>query len=227
MQEKKSSKGNLEKRRNTFLIIGFVIVFLLVYVCFELFAPSKKPIDLGPLEPVEIIITEEAPATDKTPPPPPPEQPQKDYILELVDKEIKLNLDSILFNPEYNEGDAIPPYEPIDIVDIEPELPPPTKIPEKNPEPIGGYEAMYAYLKSNLKYPERPRTNNIQGQIFVEFVVEKDGTISHVKILAGVDPELDQEAMRVVKLMPKWKPGEQLGKPVRCLFNIPIKFTIN
>jgi protein TonB len=86
---------------------------------------------------------------------------------------------------------------------------------------------MYAFLQNTLKYPEVARNNNISGQVFLEFVVERDGSISGVKVLVGVYPDLDQEAIRVVKMMPKWKPGKQMGKPVRCFYQIPIRFTIN
>jgi protein TonB len=98
---------------------------------------------------------------------------------------------------------------------------------EEMPEYVGGMDAMYAFLQSNLKYPEVARNNGIAGQVFIEFVVERDGSISDVRVLVGVYPELDQEAVRVVRSMPKWKPGKQMGKAVRCYFNIPIRFTIN
>jgi protein TonB len=226
MIEKKSSKGNLDKRKTTFLIIGFIVVLGLVYAGFEFFAHKPKPMDLGSLDPVEIIVIDvSAPVTDQTPPPPPPPQQTREYILQVVD-DMTPTLGVLEF-PGFDEDEEISPYEYI------PPIPEPTEeapiilIPEKNPEPIGGYDAMYAFLKANLKYPDVARTANISGTVFVEFVVEKDGSISNLKILASVHSELDKEAMRVVKMMPKWKPGEQLGKPVRCLFNIPIRFTIN
>ena len=227
MQDKKSPKGNLEKRRTTFLIIGFVVVLGLVYAGFELFAPRKKPIDLGTLGPIEVPYSPDVPVTEKTPPPPPPEQQQKQYLLELVDKEIKINLDSIIFNPEFNEGEIISDYEPVPFIGEKIDDPPPIEFPEEMPEPIGGFEAMYAFLHANLKYPEIARNNGISGQVFIEFVIEIDGSISNVSVKAGVYPELDKEAVRVVKMMPKWKPGKQMGKNVRCLFRIPIRFTIN
>ena len=98
---------------------------------------------------------------------------------------------------------------------------------EVMPEPIGGWDAMYEFLRENLKYPEHARSEGIAGQVFLEFVVEKDGTISNVKVLKGVHPALDAESVRVVKMMPKWKPGTQDGKPVRTFYQIPIRFTIN
>jgi TonB family protein len=98
---------------------------------------------------------------------------------------------------------------------------------EVMPEPIGGLDAMYKFLQENLKYPAEAREQNIQGQVFLEFVVEKDGSIANVKVLKGIHTLLDEEAMRAVKLMPNWKPGTQNGVPVRTYYQIPVKFTIN
>jgi TonB family protein len=95
---------------------------------------------------------------------------------------------------------------------------------ESMPEPVGGFETLYKYLTSEIKYPETTPPF-IPCTVVVEFIVEKDGRISNVKALAGVSPEFDQEAVRVVKMMPKWKPAEQMGKPVRRVFSIPIRFS--
>jgi TonB family protein len=103
----------------------------------------------------------------------------------------------------------------------------PLRFVEVMPEPVGGMDAMYKFLQENLTYPKEARDKGISGTVFIEFVVEKDGSISNVKVLKSVDPDLDAESVRVVKLMPKWNPGKQMGKPVRCYFNIPIRFTIN
>jgi len=97
---------------------------------------------------------------------------------------------------------------------------------EKMPEPVGGFEAMYKFLQNNLIYPAEAKEKKIEGKVFVEFIIEKDGSVTHVKILKSVDPELDEEAVRIVKMMPKWIPGEQMGKPIRTCYQIPIRFTL-
>jgi len=227
MIEKKSSKGNLEKRKNTFLIIGFIVILGLVYLGFEFFATEKKPIDLGMLDDIVIVVTDiDAPLTDPPPPPPPPIQQQKDYLLQVVENEMKVNMEGLVFS-EYDEDYEIPEYEIIKIIDDDAEPAPPEYWPEVMPEPVDGFENMYNFLHSHLKYPEKALIHRISGQVFIEFVVEKDGTISNVNVKIGVYPELDQEAVRVVKMMPKWRPGKQNGKNVRCYFQIPIRFTIN
>jgi protein TonB len=153
-------------------------------------------------------------------------QQQQEVILQLVENNINVNTD-FDFSQDFNLDDAIEEYVPIEIIEEAVDNTPPARFVEEMPEPIGGMENMYAYLQSILKYPEVARNNGIQGQVFLEFVVEKDGSISNVKVLVGVYPELDQEAIRAVKLLPKWKPGKQMGKPVRTYFSIPIRFTIS
>ena len=83
-----------------------------------------------------------------------------------------------------------------------------------------------AWLARNMQYPPVAAENGIQGRVVVGFVVERDGSISHVQILRGVDPSLDKEAMRVVKSMPKWNPGMQNGSPVRVKYNVPVQFKL-
>jgi TonB family protein len=98
---------------------------------------------------------------------------------------------------------------------------------ENQPEYIGGQKAMTDFLLKNVNYPENDKKNGIEGTVYVSFIVEKDGTVSEVKAIRGVNVSLDNEAIRVVKLMSKkWKPGTQKGKAVRVQFNLPIKFKL-
>jgi TonB family protein len=94
------------------------------------------------------------------------------------------------------------------------------------PEYPGGDEARIKFLRENVHYPKEAKEKGIQGMVFVSFIVEKDGSISNVKIVRGVDKLLDDESVRVTKLMPKWIPGRQKGEVVRVSFNMPIRFTI-
>lgn len=97
---------------------------------------------------------------------------------------------------------------------------------EELPEYIGGMDAMYLFLRSELNYPRTAVKKNIQGTVLLEFVVECDGSITNVKPLVSLCPKCDKEAIRVVKKMPKWKPGIVMGKPIRCQFNLPIRFAL-
>ena len=85
---------------------------------------------------------------------------------------------------------------------------------------------MFEYLYSNIKYPQVAKENNITGKVFLTFVVEKDGSIAGAKILRDIGGGCGQEALRVVKSMPKWSPGKQRGKPVRVQFNLPVVFDL-
>ncbi len=96
---------------------------------------------------------------------------------------------------------------------------------EQMPEFPGGMEALYQFLAANIKYPGGP-DDCVSGKIIVSFVIEKDGTVSDAKVVRKLHPAFDAEALRVVKLMPKWEPGRQEGKPVRVQFNLPINFNL-
>jgi protein TonB len=97
---------------------------------------------------------------------------------------------------------------------------------EEMPEYPGGVAALRNFLAQTVKYPEEAIKNGIQGKVYVNFVVEKDGTVGAVKIARGVSPELDAEALRVVKLLTNWKPGKQKGEDVRVSYTVPIQFKL-
>lgn len=97
---------------------------------------------------------------------------------------------------------------------------------EQMPEFPGGMKELLKFLQDNLKYPENAMKNNVQGRVIVQFVVEKDGTLTEFKVARSVDPDLDAEALRVMKAMPKWKPGMQKGQVVRVKFTVPVSFKL-
>lgn len=97
---------------------------------------------------------------------------------------------------------------------------------EEMPSFPGGQGALMSYLASNIKYPVVAQENDVQGRVIVSFVVERDGSISDVKVARSVDPSLDREAQRVVKSMPKWKPGKQNGSAVRVKYTVPVVFRL-
>ena len=90
------------------------------------------------------------------------------------------------------------------------------------PEFPGGQEALATFMVDEVKYPKKARRAGTEGRVLVTFIVDKDGAVTDVSIAQGVDPLLDEEAMRAVRLMPKWKPGTQNGKPVKTKFNLPV-----
>jgi protein TonB len=98
---------------------------------------------------------------------------------------------------------------------------------EKMPEFPGGEDSMMRFLQKNIMYPQSERDNDIQGRVIVRFVVNEDGSLTDIAITRGVSPGLDKEDLRVVRLLPKFKPGMQQGKPVSVYFNLPIRFKLS
>lgn len=98
---------------------------------------------------------------------------------------------------------------------------------EEMPEYPGGDQAMYKFIAENIVYPFEAKENNIQGKVFISFVIDTVGKVTEVKIIRGVDPLLDAEAVRVVSLLPYWKPGKHEGKYVRVQLIIPINYQLS
>jgi protein TonB len=226
MIEKKSAKGTLSGKKTTFLLIGFVFVLAMVYVGFELFAsqPKTEIMSIDDADFVE-LNDEQVQATDKTPPPVLPKQQPQQAVINAVENIVRVN-DKFDFGTEFNEDDAIPEYVPIEIIETEVDNKPPVYFTEKMPEFPGGMEKFYEMLRNELQYPESARAIGIQGTVVLEFVVEKNGSISNPKVLYSLFHDCDQEAIRALLNLPKWKPAEQLGKPVRCYYRISVKFTL-
>ncbi len=118
---------------------------------------------------------------------------------------------------------------PDDTLKSDPYIPPEEKdkvfiTVEENPEFPGGEQALLNFIGANLKYPEEAQRNNIQGKVILKFVVNPDGSVDRIEVLRGIDPILDNEAIRVVKILPKFKPGKQSGVPVKVWFMLPVSF---
>ena len=226
MLEKKSAKGDLDGKKTTFVLIGFVFVLALVYVGFELFAtqPNTEIVTVDDADFVD-VVDDQIQSTDQTPPPPQQQQQQQEIVIKVVENTINVSTD-FDFGNDFDQNESIDAYVPIDIVETEVDNTPPLRVAEKLPEFPGGMEKFYAMLQNELKYPETARNANIQGTVVVEFVVEKDGRITAPKAIYSLFPDCDKEAIRALLQLPKWAPAEQLGKPVRCYFTIPIKFTL-
>lgn len=227
MIAKKTDKGNLENKRGLFLLVGFAVVLALIYTGFELFANEDKApaFEMNDDEFIT-VVDDDVIATDQTPPPP-PEQPQQqqEVVLNIVDNNIQVNTD-ISFDVEFNEDEVIVDNTETEVEVVEEDAgdEPPMMFTEEMPEFPGGDEALLAFLTREIQYPEVARNNGITGTVLIEFVVEKDGRVSNAKVKVPLFPECDKEAVRGVMAMPKWKPGKNMGKPVRCFFQVPVTF---
>ncbi len=227
MIAKKTDKGNLENKRGLFLLVGFAVVLGLVYAGFELFASEDKVESVETFDDDFVtVVDEDVIATDQTPPPP-VEQPQQqqEVVLNIVEDNIKVNTE-LTFDVEFNEDEVIADIgdEEVEVVEDVTEDEPPVMFTEEMPEFPGGPEALNAFLTREIQYPEVARNNGITGTVLIEFVVEKDGRVSNAKVKVPLFPECDKEAIRGVMAMPKWKPGKNMGKPVRCFYQVPVTF---
>ena len=149
--------------------------------------------------------------------PPPPEAPSIAETLTIVEDDADVEETAIVSSEELNQAVEIK-YVPVAVEEEEPEEQTIFEVVEQMPEfPNGGMAGLMQYLSKNIKYPTIAQENGTQGRVTVQFVVNKDGSIVDAKVLRGVDPYLDKEAVRVIMGMPKWKPGMQRGKPVRAV----------
>ena len=156
---------------------------------------------------------------------PPLEIPKAEEIIEIVDNDAKVEETVIQASDETEKAVEVK-YTPVVVEEEEPEEQQIFQIVEEMPEFPGGMGECLKFLMKNAKYPTISQENGVQGKVSVKFVIEKDGSVADPVVVRGVDPYLDKEALRVVKTMPKWKPGKQRGKPVRVSYTVPVIFKL-
>jgi len=227
MDIKKSSKASLEDKKSIFILLGLVIALSLLYIGLEWTQPEIKvyedvSTELITEEELDIIQTTQ----QETPPPPPPPAPEVVEVLNVVENTAETQTINIQTEDIKNK--------PIDIVAApvaaapiqEEEEQVIFQVVEEMPHFPGGEEALMKWLSENIRYPVIAQENGIQGRVICQFVVNTDGSIVDIQVVRGVHPSLDEEAVRVIKSMPKWIPGKQRGKPVRVRFTLPINFRL-
>ena len=223
MEPKKNPNVDLEKKRGLYMQIGLAVALFVVWGTFEYRSYEKGISSLGDFN-LEADWEEEIENTfrDEKPPPPPPPPPDEIVIVEdeeEIENEIEI---------EDTESD-----EDLEIEEEEETTDEVFMIVEDMPRFMGCADdgctqmEIMKYIAKNTKYPPIAKENNITGRVFVSFVVDKTGKVTKVKILRGVDKYLDAEAVRVVKSMPKFKPGKQRGKAVNVQYNVPINFKLS
>lgn len=226
MEVKKTTKADLENKKSIFLQIGLMLALALTWAAFEYKVDTNKTeimdtvADAVADEEMVPVTTQQAP-----PPPPPPPAPKVSDVLAIADTDEDFDDELEI---EDVEADA---DEEVEVKEIEEEEEEETESQvfvraETMPSFPGGPNAMYKFLAKKMRYPTIAQENGIQGRVFVGFVVDKDGSITNVKVLRPVDPYLDKEAVRVVKSMPKWSPGIQGSKKVRVSYTVPVNFKL-
>ncbi|HBG71910.1 MAG: hypothetical protein A2W93_05005 [Bacteroidetes bacterium GWF2_43_63] len=223
METKKKKSKNLEHYKSLFFETGLVVALFIVLAAFEWktypsedVIQNKTPFDIVDTDPIICIKTKEIP--------PPPK----------MATEIKITQEEVLttpeiFNPEWNEQPQGPVFTPISIPEEQPQIVDTNIIivPPVMPEFPGGDAALAQFMGENIHYPTQDREIGLQGKVYISFVVEKTGEVTHVKLERGIGGQCDGEAIRVVKSMPPWIPGKNsLGRPVRVKLTLPVHFRL-
>ena len=225
MEEKKSPKANLENKKLMFVQIGLIISLAIAWGVFEVksydkpkFAEFERTAEDIQEEMVEITKQEQ-------PKPQPVEIPKQTTQLTIVEDDVEVE-DNLDINADVALDEVIEEYVAPDIIEDDVEEAEVFTIVEEMPDFPGGVAKLQEYLVKNIKYPQMARESGIQGRVFVSFVVEPDGSVSNVAVMRSLGGGCDEEAMRVVKAMPKWKPGKQRGKAVRVSYILPVNFQL-
>ena len=225
MQVKKSEKASLEKDKAIYALMGLVFTLSLVYVALEW---TEREVTKYEVTDTEFLFEEEVEiqqTSQEAPPPPPPPAVQEVEVLNVVEDNVET--ESIDINTEDDKETEVVIAAPVEAPVEEEEEEVVFVVVESMPEFPGGQQALFKYLSENVKYPVIAQENGIQGRVICQFVVNKDGSIVDVEVVrSGGDPSLDKEAIRVIKSMPKWKPGKQRGKAVRVKYTVPVNFKL-
>ena len=227
MEVKKAPVADLEGKKTTWLLVGYIFILAIMFVAFEW--TRRDVIETGEIIEVAMINFEEEiiPITMQEKPvaPVPVEAKQISEIIEIVEDDAEIEETIIASDEDMGEVVEITNIE--NVVVEEPEKEEEIfQVVENMPEFPGGIQELMKLLQKNLKYPAISAENGVQGRVIVQFVVNTDGSIVDPVVIRSVDPYLDKEAIRVVSVMPKWKPGEQRGKKVRVKYTLPVQFRL-
>lgn len=223
MEVKKNPEVDANNKRPAFYSIGLVVALSLTLVAFEWKVFEDGPAQLGQLQ-VDTEEEEIIPITQMEVPPPPPPPPPQTQIIEIVEDDEEIEEELEIEDTEMDEDTEIEfvEIEEEEVVEEEQIF----QIVEDMPSFPGGEAKLFEYLGKNMKYPSMARDAGIQGVVFVQFVVGKDGSIRDVTVLRGIGGGCDEEAIRVVEKMPNWKPGKQRGKAVTVQYRLPVRFVL-
>ena len=229
MEVKKSPKADLEGGIGMSILMGMIVGLAVLFVGFEwgtkdvqVVTADEGVADIIAEEEIEITRPENTP-----PPPPPPPAPAVTEVLNVVEDDVELEQQEIISSEDDASAAQTETFvAPVVEEEEEESAQQIFTVVEKQPEFPGGTAELFKYLSKAIKYPVIAQENGIQGRVVCSFVVNRDGSIVDIQVMRGVDPSLDKEAIRVISEMPKWKPGEQRGKPVRVRFILPVQFRL-
>lgn len=224
-EPKKTNRADLEKARPLIFSISLLITMLLVVFAFErkTYVGTEVKKELENTAAIEQII--EIPPTDIPPPPPP--RIQMPRIVEVPDveeikEEIKVEFDMEVTSETVTQEITV--IEPVKIEEEEADKI--FLVVEQSAAPRDGMSSFYKYVSDNIRYPAQARRMGIEGKVFVEFVVDKDGSLTQFLVVKGIGAGCDEEAVRIIRNSPPWSPGKQRGKPVKQRMVLPIFFKL-
>ena len=227
MEKKKCNKVNLEKNKGTFLLIGMVVVLSLILVAFEWTHGESKDDNMNMVSEIQFedemmqITRREEPK-----PEPKPETPPVAEVLDIVDDDVVIE-DDFDFDMEADDNSEYDFTSMIGDDEEEIEEQEIFYIVEDMPTFRGGdMSEFWKYAMSEIRYPEIAAENGVSGTVYMQFTVSKTGDVTKVKVVKGVHPDLDEEAIRVIKNSPKWEPGKQRGRKVEVIMSLPMKFIL-
>ncbi len=218
------------------MVIGLVIVFTAVIVPY---IRAKNIAQVKARDANEIIaemandLQQEEAAPPPPPPPPPPTEQQTvvKYVAPVVVDSVKPD-EAAQFMTADDVAETVVDADVVEVIaqvqeEVQEEAPQEVfVVVEEMPSFPGGDTELFRFIYDNIKYPELAKENNIQGKVILRFCVTYKGKVDQVSVVRGVDPSLDEEAIRVIKMLPLWKPGKQGGKPVNVWYSVPISFQL-
>jgi len=223
MEAKKTHRADLEDKRGLFVQLGILTVLLLLFVAFEWSFADNSATDAGTIVSIDLELELISPVQYKPEIQPPKPKPQLFDISDRIVNETTTKSNDIEpFSSEFFED------EPVNWLPLkkETEEPAPYFFAEQMPEFPGGVETLKKFIARNLQYPPQAQEDNLQGRVYVRFLINAEGKVEQAKVLNSVHPLLDNEALRLIESLPDWKPGTQNGRKVAVWYTIPVSFVI-
>jgi len=229
MEVKKTDKADLENKKALFIQIGLIVALSIIIFAFEFKTYDKKDSNLVQRQAVQEVQEVVMATQEDTPPPPPEEAPQAETTeFEIVEdsKKITQEFNVSSFAQTSNVTATVGKIEiKAEDEEVQEEVKIFTVVEQEASFP-GGVEKLGEYLAKSIKYPQQARETGTKGRVMLTFVVERDGSITDIKVLRDIGSGCGEEAKRVVKEMPKWQPAKQRGKAVRQQFVLPVTFNL-
>lgn len=224
LEIKKNPNVDLNKKRGFIFSISLFITLTMVLYAFEWKQYDNSLVELSSKQTNVFEVMVEVPPTNI--PPPPEVVVQQPQLVSVPDEQEIEEEIKFIFDVEVTEDTRVEEYKPIEVPKVEEESDEIFLVVEENAHPKGGIGEFYRYVSENIKYPIQARRMRVEGKVFIEFVVGKDGKIFNAYSVKGIGAGCDEEAVRIIMNSPPWNPAKQRGKPVKQRMVLPITFKL-